>query len=212
MSTNNFPKSYPSMAFWINLHSKALYADTYHQLTFSLHISKFCLFDLVLYVPSTISQLNRDRSSWVQPVLSQDKCILLKDHNAVTLESAASRSRVEHSTTKLPTFRNKFKMALHHHNCVELLVVHQSFWVHVLCTPDFSLTRSLWKKIPLRLTFVYKNIFWVLKVTILLWTQKIRLYGYSYLYNKSLFIVAFIFVSFKTCRPRGLYWQNLVNV
>ena len=30
----------------------------------------FCLFDLILYVPSTIFRLNRDRSSWVEPVLS----------------------------------------------------------------------------------------------------------------------------------------------
>ena len=29
-----------------------------------------CLLDLILYVPSTIFQLNRDRSSWVEPVLS----------------------------------------------------------------------------------------------------------------------------------------------
>ena len=29
-----------------------------------------CLFDLILYVPSTIIQLNRDGSSWVEPVLS----------------------------------------------------------------------------------------------------------------------------------------------
>ena len=29
-----------------------------------------CLFVLILYVPSTIFQLNRDRSSWVEPVLS----------------------------------------------------------------------------------------------------------------------------------------------
>ena len=29
-----------------------------------------CLFDLILYVPSTIFQLNRDGSSWVKPVLS----------------------------------------------------------------------------------------------------------------------------------------------
>ena len=28
------------------------------------------LFDLILYIPSTIFQLNRDRSSWVEPVLS----------------------------------------------------------------------------------------------------------------------------------------------
>ena len=29
-----------------------------------------CLFVLILYVPSTIFQLNRDGSSWVEPVLS----------------------------------------------------------------------------------------------------------------------------------------------
>ena len=30
----------------------------------------FCLFDLILYVLSTIFQLNRDGSSWAEPVLS----------------------------------------------------------------------------------------------------------------------------------------------
>ena len=30
----------------------------------------FRLFDLILYIPSTIFQLNRDGSSWVEPVLS----------------------------------------------------------------------------------------------------------------------------------------------
>ena len=52
----------------------------------------YVLFDLILYVPSTIFQLNRDGSSWVETVLSLDKCVLLKDHNAVTsvrLEPAA---------------------------------------------------------------------------------------------------------------------------
>ena len=29
-----------------------------------------CLFDLILYVPSTIFHLYRDGSSWVEPVLS----------------------------------------------------------------------------------------------------------------------------------------------
>ena len=45
----------------------------------------------------------RDGSSWVEPVLSLDKCVLLKDQNAVTpvrLEPAALRSRVKHSTTE----------------------------------------------------------------------------------------------------------------
>ena len=62
-----------------------------------------CVFDLILYVPSTIFQFNRDGSSWVEPVLSLDKCVLLKDHNAVTpvrLEPAASLSQVKHSTTE----------------------------------------------------------------------------------------------------------------
>ena len=61
-----------------------------------------CLFDLILYVSSTIFQLNRDRS-WVEPVLTFDKCVLLKDHNAVTpvrLEPAALWYRVKHSTTE----------------------------------------------------------------------------------------------------------------
>ena len=68
-----------------------------------INIIDKCLFDLILYVPSTIFQFNRDGSSWVEPVLSLDKCALLKDHNAATpvrLETAAPRSRVKHSTTE----------------------------------------------------------------------------------------------------------------
>ena len=64
---------------------------------FCLFVCLFvCLFDLILYVPSTIFQLYRDGSSWVEPVLSKDKCVLLKDHNSVMpvrLESAALRSK-----------------------------------------------------------------------------------------------------------------------
>ena len=69
-------------------------------LDFSLTV---CLFVLILNVPSTIFQLYRDGSSLVEPVLSWDKCVLLKDHNTVTpvrLEPAALRSRVKHSTTE----------------------------------------------------------------------------------------------------------------
>ena len=69
-----------------------------------MHMSfLLCLFGLILYVPSTIFQLIRDGSSWVEPVLSYDKCVLLKDHNAVTpvrLKPAAPRSRVKHSSTE----------------------------------------------------------------------------------------------------------------
>ena len=69
------------------------------------HRSHGCgdFFYLILYIPSTISQLYRDGSSWVEPVLSYDKCILLKDHNTVTpvrLEAAALRCLVKHSTTE----------------------------------------------------------------------------------------------------------------
>ena len=33
-------------------------------------LSPRCLFDLILYIPSTIFQLNKDGSSWGEPVLS----------------------------------------------------------------------------------------------------------------------------------------------
>ena len=97
----------------------------------------FCMFDLILYLPSTIFQLNRDRSSWVEPVLSYDKCVLLKDHNAVTpvrLEPTASRSRVKHSTTALPLEeRNSYMSAM----SVEV----SSVWTltnPAACSYDFS--------------------------------------------------------------------------
>ena len=35
-----------------------------------IYLLVFVLFDLILYVPSTIFQLNREESSWVEPVLS----------------------------------------------------------------------------------------------------------------------------------------------
>ena len=39
-------------------------------MSFVVNCFFFGLFDLILYVPSTIFQLNRDGSSWVEPVLS----------------------------------------------------------------------------------------------------------------------------------------------
>ena len=62
----------------------------------------FVLFDLILYIPSTILQLCRDMSSWVELVLSI--MCLAQGHNAVMpvrLELAAPRSRVKHSTPPL---------------------------------------------------------------------------------------------------------------
>ena len=64
-----------------------------------------CLFDLILYITSTIFQLNRTGSFSVEPVLSYDKSVLLKNHKAVTpvwLKPAASQSWVKHSTTEPP--------------------------------------------------------------------------------------------------------------
>ena len=57
-----------------------------------------CLFDLILCVPSTIVQLNSDRSSWVEPVLSLDKMCLAQGPQRS--EGVASWSRVKHSITE----------------------------------------------------------------------------------------------------------------
>ena len=73
-------------------------------------VAKLVLFDLILYIPSAIFQLNRNGSSWVEPVLSWDICVLLKDHNAVTpvrLEPATLQSWVKHSTTEPLRSRRK---------------------------------------------------------------------------------------------------------
>ena len=59
------------------------------------------LFDLILYVPSTIFQLKRDRSSWTSTKLGS--MCFAQGHNAVTLvrvEPATPRSRDKHSTTE----------------------------------------------------------------------------------------------------------------
>ena len=41
------------------------------EIQFYLELLSFiCLFDLILYVPSTIFQVDKDGSSWVEPVLS----------------------------------------------------------------------------------------------------------------------------------------------
>ena len=54
-----------------------------------------CLFDLILYVPSTIFQLYKDESSWVETSNKQGLMCLARGHNAVTplrLEPVAPRS------------------------------------------------------------------------------------------------------------------------
>ena len=40
--------------------------------------SILCLFCLILYVPVNFFSVMLDRSSWVEPVLSKNKCVLLK--------------------------------------------------------------------------------------------------------------------------------------
>ena len=84
--------------------------DVWYTKNSNQYKSFVCLFDLILYVPSTIFQLNKEGSSWVEPVLSQEKCVLLKDHNVVTPvrpEPAAAQSRVKHSTTE--PMRSQYK-------------------------------------------------------------------------------------------------------
>ena len=61
-----------------------------------------CLIWFFTSKPTTF-QLSQDGSSWVEPVLSKDKWVLLKDHNAVRpvrLKPAVTWFRVMHSTTE----------------------------------------------------------------------------------------------------------------
>ena len=71
------------------------------------HSMKVVLFCLILYVPSTIFQLNRDRFSWVRPVLSLDKCVLLMDHNTVRLEPSVFSQALSHCAPSLKIVSNE---------------------------------------------------------------------------------------------------------
>ena len=81
-----------------------------------MHYVFACLIWFFMSHASTIFQLNRDRSSWVEPVLSKDNCVLLKDHNAVKpvrFEPAAPGSWVKHSTTEpLPSLMHYVKVKI----------------------------------------------------------------------------------------------------
>ena len=63
-----------------------------------------CLFNMIIYVPSTIFQLCRDKSSWVEPSGTKlGLMCLAQGDNTVTpvrLQPTAPRSRVKHSTTE----------------------------------------------------------------------------------------------------------------
>ena len=71
------------------------------------------LFDLILYVPSTIFQLYRDASSWVEPVLSWDECVLLMDHNAVTPVRFEQSAIIMTKLTKQCAFSEKYEQPKH---------------------------------------------------------------------------------------------------
>ena len=58
----------------LHVYSKCRYTQFTNTIVLCLkaiHTMKaFMIFDLILYAPSTIFSLNRDGSSWVEPVLS----------------------------------------------------------------------------------------------------------------------------------------------
>ena len=80
----------------------------------------FALFDLILYVPSTISQLNRDGSSWVEPVLSKDKCVL-------------QRSKASEGRTRGPSVSSQ---ALYHCAPLEPYIFVIFYGARTLCPPS----------------------------------------------------------------------------
>ena len=85
------------MEFQLLIKSKVLKSRDFFP---AFKLSDVVLFDLILYVPSTIFQLYRDGSSWV-PKLGL--MCHAQGHNAVTpvrLEPAASQSQVKLSTTE----------------------------------------------------------------------------------------------------------------
>ena len=106
---------------------------------------------MILYVPPTIFQLNRNGSFRVEPVLSYDKCVLLKDHNAVTpvrLEPAAPRSQVKHSTTELPVEEERERCFLYYFCFVAFMYVlvsgfHCAIGGSVICDCGISWAFSL---------------------------------------------------------------------
>ena len=60
---------YIAFVRWVFQYPSSFYKDHKHDQRIWVE-DNFVLFDLILYVPSTIFQLNRDGSSWVEPVLS----------------------------------------------------------------------------------------------------------------------------------------------
>ena len=51
----------------------------FHKSSLFDKINMFSLFDLILYIPVNNFSVMSGQPSWVEPVLSKDKCFLLKD-------------------------------------------------------------------------------------------------------------------------------------
>ena len=58
-----------SIQRWIHIHNKIAQLNCL-EIWKPATCMRVCLFDLILYLPSTIFQFYRDRSCWVEPVLS----------------------------------------------------------------------------------------------------------------------------------------------
>ena len=69
----SIPDFYPLSHFVsLTTNNVSVFTDKLNVVHICVHMQSafFCLFDLILYVPSLIFQLNRYGSSWVEPVLS----------------------------------------------------------------------------------------------------------------------------------------------
>ena len=86
----------------LHMYKKLNSAYFLNQIIDDVKLRHKCLFDLILYVTSTIFQLYRDRSFWVERVL-RGLMFLAQGHSAVTpvrLEPVAPQSPVMYSTTE----------------------------------------------------------------------------------------------------------------
>ena len=90
----------------------------------------------VLYVPSTIFQLNRDGSTWVEPVLSKDimyvSCSRTQRSDAGETQIATPGSRVKHSTTE-PLFSAvcTFVVWMQRSQLTWISFFHSKHWSHL---------------------------------------------------------------------------------
>ena len=80
-----------SVKFRVNILSRSLLNAISNSLNLSVNNHDVCclfvLFYLILYVPSTIFQLNRDGSFWVEPVLSYDNHVCCETYKLKEINS-----------------------------------------------------------------------------------------------------------------------------